>query len=143
MTRRKLLTLAAALAAHKHHATAAPFPVHFRKPSPHEQLARYIQPGNDEFAAEAEAAQVHKVLTAAHPATRFYVLPNNRVRYETKAATEYRTGMLSDVVTTCSDDVVGEAAVPGTISNDEWSRLKPNSLARLARKSSSVWRSQS
>jgi tetratricopeptide (TPR) repeat protein len=92
MTRRKLLTLAAALAAHKHHATAAPFPVHFRKPSPHEQLARYIQPGNDEFAAEAEAAQVHKVLTAAHPATRFYVLPNNRVRYETKAATEYRTG---------------------------------------------------
>jgi tetratricopeptide (TPR) repeat protein len=92
MTRRQLLTLAAALATPRRHAAAAPFPTHFRKPAPHEQLARYIQPGIDEFAVEAEAAKVGQALSPANPNTRFYVLPHNRVRFETKTADEYRVG---------------------------------------------------
>jgi len=92
MTRRHLLAVAAAAAVRPRHASAAPFPVRFRKPSPHELLARYIQPGADDFACEVEAMKVHQALIAVHPDTRFYVLPGNRVRFETKTGTEYRTG---------------------------------------------------
>lgn len=92
MTRRELLAFAAAAALRPRHVSAAPFPVHFRKPAPHEQLARYIQPGADEFTGEVEAMHVEQSLAAAHPGTRFYVLPGNRVRFEAKAPGEYRTG---------------------------------------------------
>jgi tetratricopeptide (TPR) repeat protein len=90
MTRRELLAsfAAAALAP----ASAAPFPVRFRKPAPYETLAAFLEPGRDEFAAEAAALQAHAALTALHPGSRFYVLPGNRARFETKTPGEYRTG---------------------------------------------------
>jgi tetratricopeptide (TPR) repeat protein len=100
MTRRQLLALAAVGAVCPRHLSAAPFPVRFRKPSPHELLARYIQPGTDDFVCELEAAKVGQALrltdpfriSPANPSTRFYVLPGNRVRFETKTAGEYRVG---------------------------------------------------
>src|SRR5258708_9302286 len=44
------------------HCAAAPFPVRFRKASPHETLARYILPGNDEFAGEKPAMEIEALL---------------------------------------------------------------------------------
>ncbi|HLK66002.1 MAG TPA: FG-GAP-like repeat-containing protein [Bryobacteraceae bacterium] len=59
MTRRELLaTLTAAACWHPRRALAAPFPVHFRKPSPHELLAPYIQPGADAFPGEKVAMEI-------------------------------------------------------------------------------------
>src|SRR5207237_5830762 len=40
---------------------AAHYPVHFRKAAPWDSLARYLEPGHDEFTAEKEAAE-----TTAH-----------------------------------------------------------------------------
>jgi len=59
MNRRQFLgTLAACSFARPGHGAAAPFPVHFRKPSPYEALAQYILPGNDEFAGEKAAMEI-------------------------------------------------------------------------------------
>jgi tetratricopeptide (TPR) repeat protein len=93
MTRRDLLALFAAAAARPRHVSAAPFPVHFRKPAPHELLARYLDPAADAFACEVEAVKVGQALPPANPASRFYVLPGTRVRFERKTPTEYRTGI--------------------------------------------------
>ena len=111
MTRRQLLALGAAAALPKRHLSAAPFPVHFRKPAPHERLARYIQPGADDFACEVEAEKVGQALSRANPNTRFYVLPNNRVRFETKLPTEYRVG-LADYKFKIESETVAHSAHP-------------------------------
>src|SRR5947209_2879479 len=90
-TRRHFLTTVAALAVRPRHAAAAPFPVHFRKSSPHETLAQFIRPGSDEFPAEKSAME-----TAARfskPGARYYVLPDNQLRYEIKTPGEYRVGV--------------------------------------------------
>src|SRR5690349_13770049 len=42
----------------RRHCAAAPFPVRFRKPAPHETLAPYILPGNDEFPGEKTAMEI-------------------------------------------------------------------------------------
>ena len=44
------------------HAAAAPFPVRFRKASPHETLAQYILPGKDEFGGEKSAMEIEALL---------------------------------------------------------------------------------
>jgi len=59
MTRRELLgALAAAACLRPRHLSAAPFPVHFRRPSPHELLAPYILPGADNFPGEKTAMEI-------------------------------------------------------------------------------------
>ncbi len=59
MNRRQFIGSAAAAALlHHRHAAADPFPVHFRKPSPHEALAPYILPGSDEFPEEKAAMEI-------------------------------------------------------------------------------------
>src|SRR6266852_5850433 len=40
------------------HSAAAPFPVHFRKTSPYEELSQYISPGGDDFANEKTAMDI-------------------------------------------------------------------------------------
>jgi tetratricopeptide (TPR) repeat protein len=126
--RQFLGTLAVAGFAVPRHSAAAPFPVHFRKASPFESLAQYIAPGHDEFAGEQAAMAVTErlrkltvpparhyreaapgffdaefetgqALTPAEgPTPRYFVLPNDRVRYEiqstTAAGLEYRVGTL-------------------------------------------------
>ena len=70
---------------------ATPFPVHYAKPNPYDAVLRYVEPGADEFQAEKAAAELEARL--ARPNTRVYALPDGRVRYEIKTATEYRTGI--------------------------------------------------
>jgi hypothetical protein len=96
MNRRQFLgSVAAAPLLRPRHCAAAPFPVRFRKPSPHETLAPYILPGHDEFTGEKTAmetaAEVRRFLK--RPDARVYVLPGGRVRYEIRDATEYRVGV--------------------------------------------------
>ena len=63
MNRRHFIgSVAAAGFARPRHCAAAPFPVRFRKASPHETLARYILPGNDDFAAEKAAMEIEALL---------------------------------------------------------------------------------
>ena len=63
MNRRHFISsLAAATMLRPGHSAAAPFPVRFRKASPHETLARYILPGNDEFTIEKTAMEIASVL---------------------------------------------------------------------------------
>ncbi len=63
MNRRQFIgSFAAAGFARPRHCSAAPFPVRFRKASPHETLARYIVPGNDEFAGEKAAMEIEAML---------------------------------------------------------------------------------
>src|SRR5881296_1658755 len=63
MNRRQFIgTLAGGAMLPPRHCAAAPFPVSFRKPSPHEKLAQYIRPGNDEFGAEKTAAEIAAIL---------------------------------------------------------------------------------
>src|SRR6201999_90313 len=95
----------------------AVFPVHYRKASPYESLARFIEAGNDEFKGEPAALALEARLTRmfqgkeALPAglaewksklgeiraARFFVLPEDRVRYEIATSTgkglEYHTGL--------------------------------------------------
>lgn len=73
MNRRRFLgTLGAAPLLRPPHAAAAPFPVRFRKASPHETLAPYILPGADEFTGEKIAMEIvaalrRMITTAALP----------------------------------------------------------------------------
>lgn len=94
-----------------------PFPAHYRKASPHEALAKYVDPGGDEFKGEAAAhgleqrlrrmfagqerlapglskwaAQLSKIRWA-----EFHALPGDTVRYEIAIASgnglEHHTGL--------------------------------------------------
>jgi tetratricopeptide (TPR) repeat protein len=60
--RRHFLGALAASAFLRRHCSAAPFPVHFRKPAPHEKLAPYIEPGSDDFPAEKTAMEIADLL---------------------------------------------------------------------------------
>jgi tetratricopeptide (TPR) repeat protein len=94
MNRRRFLgTLAAAPLLRQRHANAAPFPVNFRKASPHETLAPYILPGHDEFAGEKAAMETAADVRRLMPGARVYVLPEDRVRFELGTGTEYRVGV--------------------------------------------------
>jgi tetratricopeptide (TPR) repeat protein len=63
MNRRQFIgSIAAAGVLQPRHCRADPFPVRFRKPSPYDNLLPYIQPGNDEFAAEKTAMEITTLL---------------------------------------------------------------------------------
>src|SRR5437588_401379 len=63
MNRRQFIgSLAATALARPQHCAAAPFPVRLRKSSPHEKLAPYILPGNDEFDVEKTAMDIAGLL---------------------------------------------------------------------------------
>jgi len=92
---------------------STPFPVHYAKPSPYDALERFADPGSDEFKGEKEAveleARLERIFAGKEPAppglgawmtrraeirgARFYGLPDERVRYEIKTATEYHVGI--------------------------------------------------
>ncbi len=93
--------------------SAMPFPVHYAKANPYDAVLRYVEPGSDEFKGEKDAMELEARLDrifagreAAPPGlnawmarrseirgARFYALPEARVRYEIKTATEYHTGV--------------------------------------------------
>ncbi len=61
LTRRQLLSGAAAAGLWRTRPpppAGPPWPVRFRRPNPYEALARFIEPGHDEFAGEKHAAEV-------------------------------------------------------------------------------------
>ena len=62
MNRRQFMGSLAATTCWPRHGAGAAFPVRFRKASPHETLAPYILPGNDEFAAEKTAMEIVSAL---------------------------------------------------------------------------------
>jgi tetratricopeptide (TPR) repeat protein len=73
-------------------------PIHYRQQPPYEQYRQFIEPGRDEFAEEKAAMELEVELKAwwqaLHPASeaRFYVLPDDLVRFEIKEPGKYRTG---------------------------------------------------
>jgi tetratricopeptide (TPR) repeat protein len=92
MTRRELLAALAATSLFRTTSkAAAPFPIHYAKPSPYESLLRFVDPGADEFASEKAALELEARLT--QPDTRVHVLPENRARFEIKAPGKYTTGI--------------------------------------------------
>jgi tetratricopeptide (TPR) repeat protein len=118
MTRREFASAVAAAGLLRSSARAAiPFPVHFARPNPYDQALSFLEPGSDEFAGEKIAidlerrlARVFKGSESAPPAlqswmtqrdaiqaARFYVLPDDRVRFEIKVqeptAITYHTGV--------------------------------------------------
>src|SRR5438046_2212618 len=112
MKRREFLTAVAAAGLTPARATAStPFPVHYKRANPFDSVLRYVVPGSDEFAGEQEAFELEARLArifagkeaspktlqewvAQKPlASRFYVLPEARVRFEIKTATAYHVGL--------------------------------------------------
>src|ERR1700742_3804317 len=90
MTRRELLATLAASTLFRSKA-ASPFPIHYAKPSPYENLLRFVDPGADEFASEKAALELEARLT--QPNSRAYILPDNRARFEIKSPGKYTTGI--------------------------------------------------
>ena len=94
MTRREFIAAVTAAGFAPSRATAAiPFPVHYARPNPYDAALRYLDPGADQFAAEKAAIELEAQLSRRFPGGRFFVLPNNQVRFEIKKDTEYRTGI--------------------------------------------------
>ena len=119
MKRREFLASAALLPflSTKAARAATPFPVQYRKASPHEALAKYVDPGADEFKGEVAAHALEQKLarmfegkvplppglaiwTPKLPSIRwakFHVLPGELVQYEIATAgpagLEHHTGL--------------------------------------------------
>jgi tetratricopeptide (TPR) repeat protein len=104
---------------------AAEFPVRFRKPNPYESLLPLVEPGQDEFLVEKEAAEITARLeqlfkTGSLPLegpiqkARFFVLPGGRVRYEAKGEGSYRVGTwrMSPTGLVPLEETVAHAAQP-------------------------------
>lgn len=107
-------------------AEASAFPVHYRKASPYEALARYIPAGSDEFQGEVAAlaleTRLKRIFERKEPLpvrlaswasklgsirdARFFVLPDNRVRYEIATSDAYHTGLWTSDFQTVADDSV-------------------------------------
>ena len=67
--------------------------VEFARPrNPYEGLFRAIEPGHDEFPFEKTVAEIVAHLKRKYPAGRFFVLPDNRIRYEIASPNTYRVG---------------------------------------------------
>ncbi len=87
---------------------ATAFPgLHYARKSPYDELIQYVEPGLDEFSDEKAALELEARVSAQFPNTRAYALPDFQVRYETKSARRYETGIrqLPDL-TVVSKDVV-------------------------------------
>jgi hypothetical protein len=114
MTRREFIAAVSAAGLAPSRASAStPFPVHYAKPNPYDAVLRYVDAGSDEFKGEKDAmeleARLERIFAGREPTppglgawtarreeirdARFYALPNSRVRYEIKTATEYHTGV--------------------------------------------------
>jgi hypothetical protein len=72
--------------------------VHYRQPPPYEPYIPLMEPGHDEFPEEKAAMELAARLRewwasqGSRGDARFYVLPQNIVRFEIKSAGEYKTG---------------------------------------------------
>ena len=107
-----MAAVAAAAALSFKSSASTPFPVHYAKANPFDAALRYVEPGSDEFQSEKDAVEVEarlqRIFAGREPApaglarwvarraeisaARFYALPDARVRYEIKTASEYHTG---------------------------------------------------
>jgi tetratricopeptide (TPR) repeat protein len=114
MTRRDFIAAVSVAGLLPSRASAStPFPVHYAKPNPYDAALRYIDAGSDEFKGEKEAMELElrleRIFAGGEPNppglgawtarrgeirdARFYALPDSRVRYEIKTATEYHSGV--------------------------------------------------
>lgn len=114
MTRREFIAAVSAAGLTPSRAFAStPFPVRYARPNPYDAVLRYVDPGSDEFKGEKDAVELEARLERifagreAAPAglkawisrrgeirsARFFALPEGRVRYEIKTASEYHTGV--------------------------------------------------
>ena len=113
MNRREFLAAAAAggLVATRIPA-ATPFPLHYARKSPYDELLQYVEPGRDEFEGEKTALDLEARLARQFPGTRTYALPDSKVRFETAAPNRYETGtwQLPDLSVVSRDSI--ESARP-------------------------------
>jgi Flp pilus assembly protein TadD len=72
---------------------ASPFPLHYVRKSPYDELIQYVEPGLDEFEGEKAALELEARLTRKFPGTRVYALPESRIRFETATPNRYETGI--------------------------------------------------
>lgn len=114
MTRREFIAAVSAAGLVPSRAFAStPFPVRYARPNPYDAVLRYVEPGSDEFKGEREAAELEakleRIFTGREAAptglkawiarrgeirsARFFALPDGRIRYEIKTASEYHTGV--------------------------------------------------
>src|SRR5258708_1803652 len=97
MNRREFMAAAAASGLLPSRAAAAkPFPIHYARSSPYESLVGYVAPGSDEFTGEKAAIELEASLSrkfAGQGQSRFYALPDFKVRFEIASGNEYRTGL--------------------------------------------------
>ena len=70
-----------------------PFPLHYARKSPYDELLRYVEPGLDEFTGEKSALELEARLGVQFPGTRVYALPDRKVRFETPGTNRYETGI--------------------------------------------------
>ena len=126
MNRRDFLAACAASLASR--ARAERVTPHYRQPPPFDAYIPFIQPGHDEFPEEKAAASLTARLhewwsRSANPGhARFYVLPDNQVRFEIKSPGAYRTGLAT--VTLEGDRITGLSPV------DEYTAHSPAPLFR-------------
>jgi tetratricopeptide (TPR) repeat protein len=112
MKRREFLAAVAAAGLTPARATGATaFPVHYKRANPFDAVLRYAEPGTDEFPAEKDALELEARLgrifarKEAVPkaleswvnrrvtASRFYALPERRVRFEIRTEGAYHVGV--------------------------------------------------
>jgi tetratricopeptide (TPR) repeat protein len=97
--RREFLAAAAGLLIAGKPSLSEPVKVHYRRPPPYEPYIPLIEPGRDEFPEEKSALQVAARVRewwnaqGGRGEARFYLLPDNLVRFEIKSPGEYRTGL--------------------------------------------------
>ena len=99
MRRRDFLGGAAGFLLHGKPGYAERAHVHYRRLPPYQPYVALIEPGHDEFPEEQAAIELAVRLrewwtTQRSPGeARFYILPNNAVRFEIKTPGMYRTGL--------------------------------------------------
>jgi tetratricopeptide (TPR) repeat protein len=73
--------------------------VHYRQPPPYQPYIPLMEPGHDEFPEEKAAVEMAARLrewwsgSGSRGEARFYVLPDNLVRFEIKSPGSYKTGL--------------------------------------------------
>ncbi|MGH9661988.1 MAG: FG-GAP-like repeat-containing protein [Bryobacteraceae bacterium] len=142
MNRRRFLAAAAAARL----ARADLLPVRFRRSAPYSSALVHVEPGGDGFPGEKRAVALREEIERRYREgrlplprgnARFYVLPQDRIRYEISTPGAYRTGVLGgeEYVATAAQplfrDVTGHAFAGAASFREQLARGVPYWRARL------------